>query len=81
MKKIEIEWKYFFGYSVRGKATRYYKAEVNGLRVERCCRPTKTVYSVGNMDNAVETYKTEELLIAACEKISKAKSDETKQHS
>lgn len=57
-------WEYFFG----TKGFRYYKAEVNGVRVEKLSTKKGDVYSVGNMDNASKTVKSEAELIKMIQK-------------
>lgn len=58
-----IAWKYFFGGSGGKSFDRYYKSEINGVRVEKHASNTGTEYSIGNMDEAKIKYKTEEELI------------------
>ncbi len=63
----EINWQYFFGGHGKGGKIfhRYYKAEINGVRVEKHGSHKGTEYSIGNMDKAKIKYKTEEELIKA----------------
>lgn len=66
MKTIEeIDWKYFFGGHGGKTFDRYYKAEINGQRVEMHSSNKGTVYSIGNMDKAKGKYKSESDLIKA----------------
>ena len=60
-----INWQYFFGVGKIGHKRRYYKSEINGIRVEKSQSVRITEYSIGNMDEAKEKYKTEEELIEA----------------
>lgn len=60
-----INWKYFFGGSGGNTFDRYYKAEINSQRVEKHASNRGVEYSIGNMDEAKEKYKTESELIAA----------------
>lgn len=64
-----IEWKYFFGGSSGRSYDRYYKAEINGVRVEKhaCNRGVK--FSIGNIDIAKKKFKTETELLEAINKI------------
>jgi len=66
-----IDWKYFFGGSAGKSYFRYYKAEINGIRVEKYCSSHSPRYCIGNMDNAKKKYKKEEELINACKNIRK----------
>lgn len=70
---MQINWQYFFGgHGKAGKTYwRYYKAEIDGQRVEKCASNTGVKYSIGNMDEAKEKYKTEEELIESVKKHSK----------
>lgn len=61
----EIDWQYFFGGSGGRDFDRYYKAEINGVRVEKHASNRRTRYSIGNMDEAKQTYKSEEELLEA----------------
>jgi len=60
-----IEWKYFFGGYSGMSFDRFYKAEINGQRVEKHASNIGVEYSIGNIDEAKITYKTEEELIKA----------------
>ena len=64
-----ISWEYFFGGSSNwGKRfDRYYKAEVNGIRVERHDSNGRggKRYCIGNMDKAKQIYKSEAELLKA----------------
>lgn len=61
----EIDWKYFFGGSGGKTFDRYYKADINGVRVEKHSSNKGTRYSIGNMDKAKQTYESEEKLSEA----------------
>lgn len=56
-----IEWQYFFG----GVNQRYYYAVIDGQRVENYSHNGKNLYSVGNMDEAIKKYTSEDELLAA----------------
>lgn len=60
-----INWQYFFGGSSNNGRCfdRYYKAEINGVRVEKHCNNRGTKYSVGNIDKAKVKYKNEAELL------------------
>ncbi len=76
---MNIDWKYFFGGSSNnGKSfQRYYKSEINGLRVERCCSHKGTKYCIGNMDEAKVKHNSEEELLSEVAIITnKAKTEE-----
>ncbi len=61
-----LDWQYFFGGGNVGKRfDRYYKAEVNGVRVEKHGSKRGTKYSIGNMDKAEIKYDTEAQLLEA----------------
>lgn len=62
---MEINWKYFFGGHGGNTFDRYYKADINGQRVEKHASNRGVEYSIGNMDEAKVKYKTENELIAA----------------
>lgn len=62
---MSIEWKYFFGGSSGRSFDRYYKAEINGVRVEKHGSNRGTEYSIGNIDKAKKKYKSEEELLKA----------------
>lgn len=68
-KASVIEWKYFFGGSGGKNFDRYYKAEINGHRVEKHASNRGVEYSIGNVDEAKEKYKSESELIIAIAKI------------
>jgi hypothetical protein len=61
-----IDWKYFFGGSSGRTFDRYYKAEINGKRVEKHASNRGVKYSIGNIDEAKKKYKTETELSEAC---------------
>ena len=61
-----IDWKYFFGGSSGRTFDRYYKAEINGKRVETHASNRGVKYSIGNIDEAKKKYKTETELSEAC---------------
>lgn len=62
----QINWQYFFGGGNVRNFDRYYKAEINGKRVEKHVSNKGVKYAIGNIDEAKEKYKTEEQLLAAC---------------
>jgi hypothetical protein len=61
-----IDWQYFFGGSSGRTFDRYYKAEINGKRVEKHASNRGVKYSIGNIDEAKKKYKTEQELSDAC---------------
>lgn len=61
-----IDWKYFFGGSSGRTFDRYYKAEINGKRVEKHASNRGVKYSIGNIDESKKKYKTEMELSEAC---------------
>lgn len=61
-----IDWKYFFGGSSGRTYDRYYKAEINGKRVEKHASNRGVKYAIGNIDEATKKYKTEKELSEAC---------------
>jgi hypothetical protein len=60
-----ISWQYFFGGGKIPHQEHYYKATVNGFRVEKHTFRGGVEYSVGNMDDAKCKYKTEKELLDA----------------
>jgi hypothetical protein len=70
-KEIEIDWKYFFGGSGDGSFDRYYKAEINGVRVEKHASNRSTKYAIGNIDKAKKKFKTEVELLNAIDQLKK----------
>lgn len=58
-----IDWKYFFGGSSGRTFDRYYKAEINGKRVEKHSSNLGVKYAIGNIDEAPKKYKTEKALL------------------
>lgn len=62
----KIEWVYFFGGSSKFTFDRYYKAEINGLRVEKHSSNKGSTFSIGDIDKAKKRYQTESELVAAC---------------
>lgn len=64
MKSL-IDWKYFFGGTSGGCFDRYYKAEINGVRVEKHGSNSGTKYAIGNIDEAKIKFKTEDELFDA----------------
>jgi len=66
MKEGKFNWKYFFGGCGGETYERYYKAEINGKRVEKCASNRGVKYSIGNIDEAKKKYKTEKELSEAC---------------
>jgi len=65
----KIEWEYFFG----GSGEHYYKAEIDGVRVEKHVFRGGCRYAVGNMDLAKQKFKTELELIQKVNIITKHK--------
>jgi hypothetical protein len=65
MNPEKIDWKYFFGGGGSKTFDRYYKAEINGVRVERHDSNRGREYSIGNMDEAKKKYKNEKDLLKA----------------
>lgn len=65
MSLFKLEWKYFFGGSSRHTFDRYYKAEINGIIVEKHASNSGVKYAIGNIDKAKIKYKTEAGLISA----------------
>lgn len=63
--KTEIKWQYFFGGSSGQTFDRYYKAEINGVRVEKHADNKGSRYAIGNIDEEKKKYRTESDLIAA----------------
>jgi hypothetical protein len=61
-----VNWQYFFGASNGRSSNRYYKAEINGMRVEKHSSSRGVKYAIGNIDEAKTKYKTEKELIDAC---------------
>lgn len=61
-----IDWKYFFGGSSGRVYDRYYKAEINGKRVEKHVSNRGVKYAIGNIDEAKKKYKNEADLSNAC---------------
>jgi len=61
-----IDWRYFFGGSSGRTFDRYYKAEINGKRVEKHASNRGVKYAIGNIDEAKKKYKTEKELWEAC---------------
>lgn len=62
----QIDWKYFFGGTSRGKHfDRYYKTEINGIRCEKHETNSGVNFCIGNMDLAKVKYKTEAELLKA----------------
>ena len=61
-----IDWQYFFVGSSGRCYDRYYKAEINGKRVEKHASNRGVKYSIGNIDEAKKKYKTETELSEAC---------------
>ena len=64
---MTIQWQYFFGGGGGNTFDRYYKAEINGKRVEKHASNKGVKYAIGNIDEAKKKYNTEEELIKACE--------------
>lgn len=61
----KINWIYFFGGHCGKSFDRYYKAEINGIKVERHASNNSVKFSIGNIDKAKIKYKTEQDLIKA----------------
>lgn len=68
MNQQTIEWKYFFGGTYGKQYDRYYKAEINGQRVEKHEHNRGVSYAIGNIDLAKKKYKTEQDLLNALTK-------------
>ena len=66
MEEFTIEWNYFFGGSGGRTFDRYYKAEINGKRVEKHASNRGVKYAIGNIDEAKKKYKSEDELLNAC---------------
>ena len=64
---MKIDWQYFFGGGTIPHQQHYYKAEINGIRVEKHTFRGGVEYSIGNMDEAKIKFKTEEELLKAIE--------------
>ena len=62
----EIDWQYFFGGSKGQTFDRFYKAEINGKRVEKHASNRGVKYAIGNIDEAKIKYNTEKELLDAC---------------
>lgn len=56
---MTIQWQYFFGGSIGRSYDRYYKSEINGIRVEKHVSNRGVKYAVGNIDKAKVKYKSE----------------------
>ncbi len=67
-KKSKINWRYFFGGGCGRTFDRYYKAEINGILVEKHASNKGVRYAIGNIDKAKTTYKTETALLNALKK-------------
>ena len=61
-----IDWQYFFGGSSGKTFDRYYKAEINGKRVEKHASNRGVKYAIGNIDEEKKKFKTEAELSEAC---------------
>ena len=66
-KESKINWQYFFGGGGGRTFDRYYKAEANGILVEKHVSNQGVEYSIGNIDTS-KTYKTENALLNALKK-------------
>lgn len=66
MDNNKIEWKYFFGGSSGNSFDRYYKAEINGKKVEKHASNHGVSFAIGNIDKAKKKFKTEKELLEAC---------------
>lgn len=62
---MKIDWQYFFGGGTISHQQHYYKAEINGQRVEKHTFKGGVEFSIGNMDEAKKKFKTETELLAA----------------
>ena len=62
---IKINWKYFFGVRSIKKFDNYYKAIINGYRVEKKVSNRSVKYAIGNIDVSKKKFKTEKELIDA----------------
>ena len=67
-----IDWKYFFGGSSGRTFDRYYKAEINGKRVEKHASNRGVKFAIGNIDEAKEKYVSIASLESAIRKTRKA---------
>lgn len=67
MVMIKLDWQYFFGGSSDCGRTfdRYYKAFVNGVRVEKHATNRKVEFGIGNIDTAKVKYNSEDQLLKA----------------
>jgi hypothetical protein len=65
MKTEQIKWEYFFGGGTMPNQEHYYRAVINGIRVEKHTFRGGVEYSIGNMDEAKIKYKTEKELLEA----------------
>ena len=61
-----IDWEYFFGGSSGRCFDRYYKAEINGKRVEKHASNRGVKFAIGNIDKAKKKFKTELELSESC---------------
>lgn len=64
-KQISISWKYFFGGHGDKSFDRFYKADINGVRVEKHASNGGVFYAIGNISKAKKKYKSETELIKA----------------
>ena len=64
-----IDWQYFFGISATKSCSHFYKAIINGQRVEKHSSKHGNKYAIGNIDYAKVKYRTETELLEACLKI------------
>jgi hypothetical protein len=60
-----IDWQYFFGGSSGRTFDRYYKAEINGIRIEKHASHHGVKYAIGNINEAKKKFKTEAELLEA----------------
>lgn len=61
--KEPLQWTYFFGGCSGNTFDRYYKAEIDGIRVEKHANNRSVKFAVGNIDEAKKKFKTEKELI------------------
>ena len=66
---MQINWEKFFSGGSQSHYQSYYKAEINGVRVEKMTSTKMSDrFSIGNMDNAKTKYKSEKDLLEALAK-------------
>lgn len=66
LQQAKIEWEFFYSITIKRTADRFYKAEINGQRIEKHERNNKILgYSIGNIDDAKTIFPTESELLKA----------------